>query len=465
VRAVAGVTAAVVGRSICSPRGHLAVVGLETAVALPRAAQPAPVYSPGSRARLGFREEPRREVTDYAARMGFQYRARPPASDLMLSTAVAGMALIGVLIAPPGRTSLDALGYLLLLAGSAALLARRRAPVAVLIVTTACVLAYLVRGYPGVTAAGPVMVALFTATRAGHRLVVLVPKAALVLVGISDLTLRHDEPVRQVLQDRFLLAGWLLASAIMGGAFRQWDAYVHEARQRAAEAERTREEMALRRAGEERLRIARELHDSLTHSISVVKVQAGVAIHLARKRGEPVSEALLAIQEAGGEAMRELRATLEILRDGEPTGTGLDRLPALLRRVGSAGVLTDLDVVGLPRDLPPAVDRAAYRIVQEALTNVGRHSGAAYASVRLDYGADTFIVQVDDDGGALPGADPAPGVGLTGMRERVTAIGGRLRAGPRPEGGFTVRAELPVRPEPRASAEAPAREAVTEPVP
>ncbi|MCO5999606.1 sensor histidine kinase [Actinoallomurus rhizosphaericola] len=382
--------------------------------------------------------------------MGIQHRLRPPVSDLIISVAVAAVALIGAAIAPPGRTGLDAFGYLLLLAGSAALLARRRAPVPVLLVTTACVVAYLVRGYPGVAAAEPVMVALFTAMRAGRRVVVLVPKAALVVVVITDLTLHHGEPVRQVLQDRFLLAGWLVASAMMGGAFRQWDAYVHEARERAAEAERTREEMALRRAGEERLRIARELHDSLTHSISIVKVQAGVAIHLARKRGEPVPDALLAIQEASAEAMRELRATLEVLRDGEPTGNGLDRLPDLVRRARSAGLPADVTVTGRPRDLPTAVDRAAYRIVQEALTNVARHAGPAAASVLIRYGDDTLTVRVDDDGRATPGTPHEPGVGLTGMRERVTALGGRLRAEPRAGGGFTVHADLPTTGEPRA---------------
>ncbi|GAA0323716.1 sensor histidine kinase [Actinoallomurus spadix] len=376
--------------------------------------------------------------------MGIQHRLRGPVPDVVISTAVAAIALIGAAIAPPGRTGLDAFGYLLLLAGSAALVMRRRAPAAVLMITTTCVLAYLVRGYPGVAAAEPVMVALFTAMRAGHRFVVFVPKVALIVVVITDLTLHHGEPVRQVLQDRFLLAGWLVASAMMGGAFRQWDAYVHEARERAAEAERTREEAALRRAGEERLRIARELHDSLTHSISIVKVQAGVAIHLARKRGEPVPEALLAIQEASGEAMRELRATLEVLRDGEPAGSGLDRLPDLVRRARSAGLPADVTVTGRARDLPVAVDRAAYRIVQESLTNIARHAGPAAASVEIRYGADTLTVRVDDDGCAVPGTPAEPGVGLTGMRERVTALGGRLRAEPRPEGGFTVQAEFPI---------------------
>ncbi|MGE5293170.1 MAG: sensor histidine kinase [Micromonosporaceae bacterium] len=142
---------------------------------------------------------------------------------------------------------------------------------------------------------------------------------------------------------------------------------------------------------EEWLRIARELHDSLTHSISVVQVQAGVAAHLARKRGEDVSPALLAIQEASADAARELRATLSVLRrDDEADGSGLDRLPKLMARMRSAGLPTSVTVTGAPRSLPPDVDQAAYRIVQEALTNITRHAGPASASVHLCYGPDAL---------------------------------------------------------------------------
>jgi signal transduction histidine kinase len=308
------------------------------------------------------------------------------------------------------------------------------------------VLGYLLRGYPGVGAAVPVMVALFTAVRSGHRRIVVVPGAALVAVVLTDLTLVHGQDARQVFQDRVLLAGWLVASGVLGEAFRQWAAYVDQAEQRAAEAERTREETARRRAGEERLRIARELHDSLTHSISVIKVQTGVAIHLARKRGEEVPETLLAVQEASREAMRELRATLEVLRgpEDETTGSGLDRLDDLVERARSAGLPATVTVSGSRRDLPAAVDRAAFRIVQEALTNVSRHAGPASASVHIRYGSDELTVQVDDDGRGPAEGTTAPGVGLVGMRERVAALGGRLRAEPRTEGGFSVRAELPV---------------------
>jgi signal transduction histidine kinase len=236
--------------------------------------------------------------------------------------------------------------------------------------------------------------------------------------------------------------------------FRMWQLHVREVEQRADEAERTREEAAQRRAMEERLRIARELHDSLTHSISVIQVQAGVAVHLARKRGEDVPPALLAIQEAGTDAVRELRATLGVLRSEEDgDGSGLSQLDSLVARARAAGLPVTMTVTGEQRRLPPEVDQAAYRIVQEALTNVSRHAGSAgggdqvSASVHLHYTPGALSIQVDNDGlgtgaGARP---PGPGLGLIGMRERVTALGGRLQAGPRGDGGFHVRAELPAR--------------------
>lgn len=204
----------------------------------------------------------------------------------------------------------------------------------------------------------------------------------------------------------------------------------------------------LRRAGEERRRIAWELHDSLTHNISLIKAQAGIAVYLARQRGEPVPDTLLAIQEASSEAMRELRATLHVLRDGEdeggPTAPGLDRLPDLIGRARASGLLVAVAVSGERRTLPDEVDRTAYRVVQESLTNVAKHAGAASTLVRIAYQPDALTVRVDDDGRATPDAPPAPGIGLTGMRERVTALGGWFHAGPRTEGGFTVRAELPL---------------------
>ncbi len=236
----------------------------------------------------------------------------------------------------------------------------------------------------------------------------------------------------------------------MAVTFGMWQLHVREVEQRAEEAERTRDEAARRRAMEERLRIARELHDSLTHSISVIQVQAGVAVHLARKRGEDVPPALLAIQEAGADATRELRATLGVLRseqDGD--GSGLGQLDHLVARARAAGLPVTVNVTGEQRPLPPEADQAAYRIVQEALTNVSRHAGHARASVHLHYTQESLSVQIVDDGKGTvtsAGSRPSgPGLGLVGMRERVAALGGLLQAGPRDDGGFQVRAELPAR--------------------
>jgi signal transduction histidine kinase len=236
----------------------------------------------------------------------------------------------------------------------------------------------------------------------------------------------------------------------MAVSFRMWQQHLHKAERRAEEAERTRDEAAQRRAMEERLRIARELHDSLTHSISVIQVQAGVAVHLARKRGEDVPPALLAIQEAGADAVRELRATLGVLRSEEDgDGSGLSQLDSLVARARAAGLPVTMTVTGPQRPLPPEVDQAAYRIVQEALTNVSRHAGHARASVHLQYRPEILSIQVNDDGNdtvASTGTRPSgPGLGLVGMRERVSALGGRLQAGPQDGGGFQVRAELPAR--------------------
>src|SRR6266480_7030564 len=225
-------------------------------------------------------------------------------------------------------------------------------------------------------------------------------------------------------RQRFYAAGWGISAGVMIVASRLWLLHLREVELRADEAERTRDEAAQRRAMEERLRIARELHDSLTHSISVICVQAGVAVHLARKRGEDVPPALLAIQEAGADAVRELRATLGVLRSEEDgDGSGLCQLDSLVARARAAGLPVTVTVTGAERPLPPDVDQAAYRIVQEALTNVSRHARQARASVRLAYGAGTLTVQVDDDGkGTVTSTGPrpsGPGLGLVGMRERV----------------------------------------------
>ncbi len=331
------------------------------------------------------------------------------------------------------------LGYVLLAVSGLALIARRRAPVAALAVTGLSAVGYQAIGFD--VPAVAFLFAVYAAVRAGHRLITIAA-AVLMLVALplAALALPQDLTVGEALaRSRGALEiAWLVAAGAAGEALRQ-------AERRADEAERTREETARRRANEERLHIARELHDSLTHQISVIKVQAGVAVHLARKRGEQVPEALLAIQEAGREAARELRATLEALRDDSKTPPhGLDHVADLVQRARTSGLDATLTIEGQRQSVPAAVDRTAYRIVQESLTNIARHASAGAASVLIEHRPDVLAIRVDDNGTARPEIVAVPGVGLLGMRERVTALGGRLRAEPRSEGGCTVQADHPV---------------------
>ncbi|MGW3362144.1 sensor histidine kinase [Streptosporangium canum] len=358
--------------------------------------------------------------------------------DWAIAVGVAATLLVTGLSGQNSATRLDLFGYALLAAGGLALAARRRAPVPVLAVTGLCAVGYQAAGFD--VPAVAYLFAVYAAVRAGHRTITVAASvtmlAALPLAALASGL--HDVGEALAQARGALELAWLIAAGAAGEALRQ-------AERRADEAERTREETARRRAHEERLHIARELHDSLTHQISVIKVQAEVAVHVARKRGEQVPEALLAIQEAGREATRELRATLEALRDdGESPPHGLDHVPELVERVRATGLDAKLTIKGQRHDVPAAVDRTAYRIVQESLTNIARHAAAATAWVRIDHRPDALVIRVDDDGEAASDTAAVPGVGLLGMRERVTALGGRLRAAPRSEGGFSVQAELPV---------------------
>ncbi len=356
--------------------------------------------------------------------------------DWAIAVGVAAVLLITALTRQPSPTETRPLGYALLVAGGLALAARRRAPVAVLVATGACALGSQALGFD--VPAVAFLFAVYFAMRAGHRWVTLAASVLLLAtLPLAAMLSLHDTAAALARSRDALEIAWLIAAAAAGEALRQ-------AERRADEAERTREETARRRADEERLHIARELHDSLTHQISVIKVQSEAAVHVARKRGEEVPEALLAIREAGREAARELRATLEALRDDGAPRPGLAHVGELVERVRLSGVDATLTIAGTRTDVPAAVDRTAYRIVQESLTNVTRHAHADTASVRIDYGADTLVVDVADDGRATPATAPLPGVGLLGMRERVTALGGHLHAAPRVGGGFAVHAELPV---------------------
>ncbi|MGI5239397.1 sensor histidine kinase [Dactylosporangium sp. CA-139066] len=371
--------------------------------------------------------------------------------DVALAVAAALAAVAGAVTAPAARASLDTRGVVFLVAAGLVLVARRRYPRAVMAAASACLLAYLILGYPGVGPALPVLIAIYATVRIGARRTAAAGIGAILVGGMTGEILSSGAHPPDVFQRWFLLIGWMVAAAVLAEVARHRKAYLEQVEQRAEEAERTREETARRRADEERLRIARELHDSLTHSISIIKVQAGVAVHLAHKRGEPVPDALLAIQHASGDAMRELRNTLEVLRtdpgpapsagDG-PDSACLARLEHLVDGARLSGLAVTVQIDGHTRPLPEDVDATAYRIVQESLTNAARHAGPATATVRVEYGDEALTLRIDDDGRGS--AELVPGVGLTGMRERVTALGGTLTTGPRPGGGFSVHAELPL---------------------
>ena len=342
----------------------------------------------------------------------------------------------------PEREALDVLAYALLAAGPLALLVRRRYPASVLLVNFGAALAYVMLGYPR----GPIflslIVALFAAVLAGRRLVAWAVLAAgygafLWLPRVADV-----DPA-PTLGAIIGLAAWLGLLGTLAEVARV-------RRERAAERARMEAEEKRRRASEERLRIARELHDVLGHHISLINVQAGVALHLMEEKPEQARTSLSAIKDASKEALSELRSVLAILRQVDedaprsPAPT-LSRIDELVGRAGTAGLSVRTEVHGDVRQLPFGVDLAAYRIVQEALTNVARHAGPATATVHVTYGERDVTVQVDDDGTGLRERKPSPGgSGIPGMRERAVAVGGELEAGPRPEGGFRFRARLPL---------------------
>ncbi|CAM3716256.1 sensor histidine kinase [Kibdelosporangium persicum] len=335
----------------------------------------------------------------------------------------AGAVLAGVL----GLTYLngpapDVAGFVVIILTCGILAFRRRFPVSVTVGTIIGCGVY----YPFVTSSGPLLaafvIALYSVAAAG-RIVLAIAIAVIamtsVVLGEIATPVRHVDNIAM-----FMLVGWLVAVIALGAVSSGRRALVAEAEKRAA--------------GDERLRIARELHDVLAHNISLINVQASAALH--RRNNEP--EALEAIKQASKDALRELRATLGVLRQVDeqaPTRPpGLSQLDELVERTRATGLKVTVD--GEPRPLPPEVDLAAYRIIQEALTNVTRHASARAVNVRIQYGDKDMRVQVDDDG---RGGDVHAGNGIRGMTERARSVGGELtvRGG---TGGVRVSATLPI---------------------
>jgi signal transduction histidine kinase len=216
-------------------------------------------------------------------------------------------------------------------------------------------------------------------------------------------------------------------------------------------AERVGERNERRRVDAERLRLARELHDIVAYGFATINIQAGVAAHVLDQRPEQVVDALQAIKAASKVALEELRAVLGMLRQADAprdSAPGIRQLDGLVRTANNAGVPTSLNVVGSQRDVPAAIDQAAYRIVQEALTNVLCHAGPASASVSVTFERHRLLISIEDDGrgneSSAEHVSPGSGYGIVGMRERATALGGDLEAAPLPASGFRVSASLPL---------------------
>ncbi|WP_393916209.1 sensor histidine kinase [Halostreptopolyspora alba] len=367
--------------------------------------------------------------------------------DVALAAAVGVFTLLTeVLTASITAEPVRGAGLAMLLVAAAALAVLSRWPLVTgVVVGVATPLYFMLGSVDGVAGWAAFAVGVFRLAAERHR------SSAVAGVAVALGFFLVGEVVRFELGRSVMVLSWLVVVLAAGEIARSRRAYLHEYEQRAVEAERTREEVARRRATEERLRIARELHDVIAHNISLINVQAGAAAH--RRDPEQSYETLESIKHASKETLRELRSTLGVLRWGDAADgpvpvapvPSLERLDELASQVTRSGLPVTVTVDGEPTRVPAPVDLAAYRITQEALTNALRHSGATSATVRVRYATDAVTVEVDDDGQNAAGAEVAEGAGLRGMRERAASVGGDITAHPcPPEAGFRVRARLPV---------------------
>ncbi|MEV0696199.1 sensor histidine kinase [Streptomyces sp. NPDC050388] len=335
--------------------------------------------------------------------------------------------------------------------GCLALLWRRRHPFGVLVAALACGVGFQVLGIresPLVTS--PVIVSVYTvAVQTDRRTTWMAASASAALLVGTGLVFGS----RSWFGDNVAMLAWTALPAAVGDGVRARRAYVAAVEERAEYAERTREQEARQRVAAERIRIARELHDVVAHHIALINAQAGVAVHLVERRPEQLVTALEGIREASRSALEELRVTVGLLRQSDDPRAprdpmpGLAQVPELLASFERVGLFVRHLRHGVAVPLAPAVDLAAYRIVQEALTNVRKHAGTEQARLCLRYRPPWLTITVEDDGrGGAPAPRPGTGHGLIGMRERAASVGGRLAAAARPGGGFTVIAELPLRP-------------------
>ncbi|NUU22976.1 MAG: sensor histidine kinase [Streptomycetaceae bacterium] len=391
---------------------------------------------------------------------------RARAADVVTAVASCDCTLFGTQISTSESSPPHALWPVLTFGvlPSAALMACRSRPRSALAVTAAAAAVLTAFGYlPSPLLLAPVLTALYwLAALTDSRTTGICGSVTLVVLLATSLA---GAP----LGDDFILRTvgtvlWLLLPVSLGGRSRFRRAYLESVQARAAYAERTREEEARLRVAEERMRIARELHDAVAHHMAVAHAQAGTAAHLAATQPEQTRKILADLVGTTSSALLELRATVGVLRRTADPGAdpleptpGLDRLPTLVAACESAGLMVTVSTEGEARPLSPGVDLTAYRIIQEALTNAAKHAPDHAARVRLRYDGSRQFITVANDGAANGEADPPTpggGYGLMGMHERAHSVGGDLRAGPRPEGGFEVAAALPF--QPRTPADAPA---------
>jgi signal transduction histidine kinase len=378
--------------------------------------------------------------------------------DAVLAAAVLVCMVAGSFVEPRHRDSVswalrtpDVLSLVLMALGAAALVFRRRAPMTVLALTGTVSVLESVTGDPRAPVAMSAVVALYTVASTTDRPTTW--RVGLLTMTVLTGAAMSAGALPWYAQENLAIFAWTGIGATAGDAVRSRRAFVQAIRERAERAERTREEEARRRVAEERLRIARDLHDVVAHHIALVNVQAGVAAHVMDKRPDQAKEALAHVREASRSALNELRATVGLLRQsGDPEAPtepapGLDRLDELTGTFRSAGLHVEVARADQGTTLPAAVDLAAYRIIQEALTNVQKHAGPhAKAEVSVVHvGPNIEITVLDDGSGEHESQDSGGGHGLLGMRERVAALRGTLTTGPRYGGGFRVHAILPLK--------------------
>jgi signal transduction histidine kinase len=394
---------------------------------------------------------------------GIGSRLRLPATvqDAFLALFVAVFQLRGTVLVGPGNPSAALArpylaGYLLLVATGLALAVRRQYPVVVFAALTAASAVYYLAGYPD----GPSWVALFVAaySLAAHgdgRRSVQTLVAGLGGLSVVWLLTAHLSPLNSAGWVFFRVGGAVMAAAL-GESVRSRRVIAEEAIERAERAERVKEIEARERVHEERLRIARDVHDTVAHALAVINVHAGVTAHLLDQQQGRTRDTLVTIEKTSARALGELRATLGVLRaasDRSPT-PGLAQVEQLAAVARDAGVQVTVQVDGRATELPASVDHTAYRILQEAMTNVVRHAAASRATIVVGYHDDRLRIEVRDDGAGRTGGngqDQGTGRGIIGMQERAALLGGLLTAAPHPGGGFRVHADLPLQWEPRVS--------------